>query len=93
VVGVAELTGFESFGISLLQLLDIDVFQVRLWRRGEADASGLEELNDFAGIAVDGPMGLVVEIRSGNGGRPKGIGWWRRRPKNLAVRRDDGERF
>jgi hypothetical protein len=43
------------------QLLDVDVLERGLVRGGEPDARGLEELDDLAGIAINGPMGFVVD--------------------------------
>ena len=60
IVGVAEQTDFKGFRIFLFKLLDVDVFQIRPRRGGQADARGLEKLNDFAGIAVNRAVRLVV---------------------------------
>ncbi len=60
-VSVAKLARFKRLGVFFGELLDVDVLQIRLGRGREADTRCLEELNDFAGVTVDGAVSLVVD--------------------------------
>lgn len=60
IVGVTKQTQFQGFRIFLFKFLDVDVFQIRPRRGGQADARGLEKLNDLAGVTVNRAVRLVV---------------------------------
>lgn len=60
-VSVAELAGFERLGVLSFKLLDVDVFEISLGRGGEADARGLEELDNFAGVAIDRAVSFIID--------------------------------
>ena len=42
-------------------MLHVDVLEIGLGRSRQTDARGLEELDDFAGIAIDGTVRLIVD--------------------------------
>lgn len=53
VVGITKLAGFQRFRVFPAQLFNVNVLQVRLRCSRETDPSGLEELHNFACVAVD----------------------------------------
>ncbi len=61
VVGIAELASFERPGVVFGQLLNVDVLQVRFGRGSKPNARGLKELDDFAGVSIDGSVGFIVD--------------------------------
>lgn len=60
-IGVPELASLQRLGLFGSELLNVDVLEVSLGRRGQSNTRGLEELDCLAGIAVDGAVRLVVD--------------------------------
>jgi hypothetical protein len=60
-VRVAQFPRFERLRVLPTQLLNVDVFQVRLWRCRETDPRSLEELYDLARVSVNRPVRFVVD--------------------------------
>ena len=52
-IGIAQLARFECLRIIGTKFFNVDVLEVRLWGRSEADARRLEELHDLAGVAIN----------------------------------------